>query len=56
MAEFVTGKLYLHGHDRAGRPVMYQRPRFQNTKDYVAQVQQVVYALEREAGMMDLAE
>ena len=67
--EFVTGKLYTHGRDRLGRPVMYQKPRFQNvrcccdvmhvsllqTKDHVVQVQQVVYVLEREMTAMNLA-
>lgn len=53
--ESSTGKIYLHGHDRSGRPVMYQKPRNQNSKDYVLQVQQVAYFLEREMNCMDLS-
>lgn len=38
LAETATGKVYVHGNDRFGRPVMYQRPRRENTKDYIQQV------------------
>lgn len=37
-AEASSGKLYVHGFDRHGHPVMYQKPRRQNTKDYPSQV------------------
>eukprot|EP00039_Didymoeca_costata_P002514 m.60699 g.60699 ORF g.60699 m.60699 type:complete len:627 (+) comp11345_c0_seq1:2-1882(+) len=50
-----SGKVYVHGVDKLGRPVMYQRPRRQNTKNYVAQVKQVAYLLERETMCMDLS-
>eukprot|EP00048_Salpingoeca_helianthica_P017157 m.235857 g.235857 ORF g.235857 m.235857 type:complete len:297 (-) comp20310_c0_seq1:27-917(-) len=52
--ESKTGKVYLHGFDKHKRPVMYQRPRRQNTKDYKNQVRQLVYMLEREIASMDL--
>ena len=45
--ECETGKLYVHGFDKHGRPVQYQRPRRQNTKNYNQQVRQVAYFLER---------
>eukprot|EP00050_Salpingoeca_kvevrii_P004619 m.256432 g.256432 ORF g.256432 m.256432 type:complete len:297 (-) comp11017_c1_seq14:2116-3006(-) len=54
-SEQESGKLYVHGRDRLGRPVMYQRPRRQNTKNYALQVRQVAYHLEREVGSMDKA-
>ena len=54
-AEASSGKLYVHGFDRCGRPVMYQKPRRQNTKDYVSQVRHVAYFLEREMQSMDLS-
>lgn len=42
-----------HGYDKQGRPVLYMRPRFQNTKDYVNQVRLTVYNLERVMDSMD---
>lgn len=54
--EFESGKLYCHGRDKLGRPVMYQRPRLKNTETNPAQVQQVVYTLEREVAQMNLSE
>lgn len=36
--EAASGKIYVHGNDRFGRPVIYQRPRRENTKDYLNQV------------------
>eukprot|EP00047_Mylnosiga_fluctuans_P019208 m.80145 g.80145 ORF g.80145 m.80145 type:complete len:296 (+) comp8026_c0_seq1:33-920(+) len=51
--ECKTGKLYIHGFDRNHRPVMYQKPRYQNTNNHADQVKQVVYFLEREMACMD---
>lgn len=36
--ESATGKQYIHGEDRDGHPVIYQKPRYENTKDYDQQV------------------
>ena len=36
--ESASGKEYVHGEDREGRPVIYMKPRFENTKDYENQV------------------
>ena len=38
LTEGMSGKNYLHGFDRAGRPVIYQRPRRENSKKYDDQV------------------
>ena len=51
--EFCTGKNYSHGHDRIGRPVIYQRPRRENTKPPALQVRALCYILERVCGIMD---
>eukprot|EP00730_Choanoeca_flexa_P016292 TRINITY_DN7666_c0_g1_i2.p1 TRINITY_DN7666_c0_g1~~TRINITY_DN7666_c0_g1_i2.p1 ORF type:complete len:333 (+),score=65.95 TRINITY_DN7666_c0_g1_i2:129-1127(+) len=48
-----SGKNYLHGTDKHGRPVIYQRPRRQNTKTYDLQVKQMAYLLERSVNSMD---
>eukprot|EP00045_Choanoeca_perplexa_P004302 m.37385 g.37385 ORF g.37385 m.37385 type:complete len:77 (+) comp12497_c0_seq5:419-649(+) len=48
-----SGKNYLHGSDKHGRPVIYQRPRRQNTKTYDLQVKQMAYLLERSVTSMD---
>lgn len=53
-AEQLTGKIYLHGTDRTGRPVMYQKPRLQNSKDYALQVKQIAYFMERNMNAMNL--
>jgi hypothetical protein len=29
-----TGKCYVRGFDRAGHPLLYMKPRFENTKDH----------------------
>ncbi|EGD74266.1 hypothetical protein PTSG_06275 [Salpingoeca rosetta] len=51
--EAKTGKNYLHGFDRSGRPVIYQRPRRENSKNYDDQVRLMAYILERAGASMD---
>ena len=36
--ELSTGKIYIHGFDREGRPVMYQKPRRENSTNHDNQV------------------
>eukprot|EP00871_Galdieria_phlegrea_P000640 jgi/Galph1/1577/GphlegSOOS_G259.1 len=45
--EGASGKLYVGGNDQYGRPVIYMKPRFQNTKENQYQLQHLVYTLER---------
>jgi len=45
--ESATGKMYIHGKDLTGRPIMYMKPRLQNTKDADTQIRHLVYTLER---------
>eukprot|EP00039_Didymoeca_costata_P015254 m.255922 g.255922 ORF g.255922 m.255922 type:complete len:421 (+) comp16185_c0_seq12:280-1542(+) len=52
--EMRTGKIYMHGYDKYRRPVMYQRPRRQNSKNFAAQVLQVAYLMERCMQTMDM--
>lgn len=42
-----TGKTYRNGFDLLGRPIIYMKPRFQNTKNYDKQVRYTVHHLER---------
>eukprot|EP00035_Acanthoeca_spectabilis_P024909 m.455985 g.455985 ORF g.455985 m.455985 type:complete len:532 (+) comp20970_c0_seq1:106-1701(+) len=53
--ELATGKIYIHGFDRSGQPVMYQKPRNENSQNYENQVKAVAYLLEREMCAMDLS-
>ncbi|KNC83456.1 hypothetical protein SARC_04297 [Sphaeroforma arctica JP610] len=48
-----TGKVLVHGLDRYKRPVLYLRPRLQNTTNYVEQNRLTVYMLERCIESMD---
>eukprot|EP00123_Amoebidium_parasiticum_P008223 comp18657_c0_seq1/m.20299 comp18657_c0_seq1/g.20299 ORF comp18657_c0_seq1/g.20299 comp18657_c0_seq1/m.20299 type:complete len:297 (-) comp18657_c0_seq1:181-1071(-) len=45
--EFETGKILVHGRDKQGRPILWMRPRFQNTKNYAEQTRGTVYMIER---------
>ena len=38
-----TGKIYLSGLDRQGRPVMIMRPRLENTFDHDGNIKHLVY-------------
>ncbi|KAA8492464.1 CRAL-TRIO domain-containing protein [Porphyridium purpureum] len=45
--ESATGKMYVGEKDKQGRPILYMKPRYQNTKGQVAQIRHLVYTLER---------
>ncbi|CAM9683058.1 unnamed protein product [Phaeothamnion confervicola] len=42
-----TGKIYVRGTDLLGRPVMYMRPREENTSDHAGNILHLVYQMER---------
>jgi len=45
--ENATGKLYCRGYDRRGRPILYMKPRLENSSDPVGMCQHLVYNMER---------
>ncbi|KAI9229992.1 MAG: CRAL-TRIO domain-containing protein [Piptocephalis tieghemiana] len=47
-----TGKTFPSGFDRMGRPIIYMRPRLENTKTSDRQLRYVVFVLERALAMM----
>jgi hypothetical protein len=44
--EASTGKLFHHGSDSLGRPVIYMTPARENSKDYEKNIQLLVYTIE----------
>lgn len=48
-----TGKVFINGKDKLGRPLVFLIPRHENSKDYVNNVRLVVYVLERAIQQMD---
>ncbi|KAH7926357.1 CRAL/TRIO domain-containing protein [Leucogyrophana mollusca] len=50
--EAVTGKEFLFGYDRCGRPAQYMCPSKQNTEEGPRQIQYTVWMLERAIDMM----
>ncbi|KAI9007340.1 CRAL-TRIO domain-containing protein [Gaertneriomyces semiglobifer] len=50
--EAVTGKQFINGFDREGRPILHLIPRKQNTKTYDRQLRFVVWGLERAIRVM----
>jgi len=50
--EAVTGKCYVNGFDRGGRPVLYLRPARENTTSYERQVKYFVWVIERALKLM----
>lgn len=48
----LTGKTYLNGFDKYGRPTLYLKPRNENTKPSTLQIRNVVFNLERAARIM----
>lgn len=46
-AEIATGKMYLRGKDLQGRPILYMRPRCENTYNHHGSLQLLVYCMER---------
>lgn len=50
--EAVTGKCYVNGFDRCGRPIVYIRPGRENTSSYDRQLQYFVFVMENSLRMM----
>lgn len=50
--EAVSGKCYVNGFDRSGRPILYIRPAKENTTTYDRQVQYFVFTVERALRLM----
>ncbi|EFC44918.1 predicted protein, partial [Naegleria gruberi] len=48
-----TGKMFVHGHDKFGRPVVYLVPARENTYDNVANIELLVYTLWTAVDRMD---
>jgi len=42
-----SGKQYIHGFDKSGRPIVIMRPDRENTNNYEKQIQYLVYTMER---------
>lgn len=47
-----TGKMYVHGLDKKGRPIVVMRPERENTTNSEGQLKYLVYTLERAISMM----
>lgn len=45
--EGASQKLYVGGKDKYGRPIIYMKPKYQNTKESIHQLEHLVYTLER---------
>ncbi|CAG8692722.1 8968_t:CDS:2 [Ambispora leptoticha] len=50
--ENLTGKMYLHGFDKHGRPILVLRPGYENTKAGPSQVRNVVFWFEKAIKLM----
>jgi len=50
--EALTGKMYVHGHDTKGRPVVIMRPDRENTSNGDGQLKYLVFTLETAVKMM----
>ncbi|CAM9127627.1 unnamed protein product, partial [Ectocarpus fasciculatus] len=56
-SENASGKTYVRGRDKQGRPLLYMRPRHENTFEHDGNIKHLVYNLERSvACMTDSAE
>jgi len=52
--EGVTGKNYVStSRDKLGRPILYMKPRFENTKNYKLQLRLLIYHMDRTCAHMD---
>eukprot|EP00818_Percolomonas_sp_WS_P010370 CAMPEP_0117437006 /NCGR_PEP_ID=MMETSP0759-20121206/1300_1 /TAXON_ID=63605 /ORGANISM="Percolomonas cosmopolitus, Strain WS" /LENGTH=255 /DNA_ID=CAMNT_0005228623 /DNA_START=1446 /DNA_END=2213 /DNA_ORIENTATION=+ len=51
--EASSGKIYVRGKDKMGRPLLFLIPRNENSKDYDKNVRLLVYTLERAIQEMD---
>ncbi|GAB5592602.1 hypothetical protein Unana1_07502 [Umbelopsis nana] len=47
-----SGKMYLNGFDKHGRPLCYMKPRYENSKDGIRQIKNIVFNLELAASLM----
>ena len=45
--ETSTGKMYCRGYDRDGHPLLYMKPRYENTNEHDGNLKNLVYNLER---------
>ncbi|BEI83712.1 hypothetical protein CcaverHIS002_0403160 [Cutaneotrichosporon cavernicola] len=45
--EAETGKIVISGFDKDGRPIVYMRPRYENTETSPRQIRHLIYVLER---------
>lgn len=48
-----TGKMYVRGFDKEGRPLIYMKPVNENTKDHLGNIKHLVYTMERAVACMD---
>lgn len=51
-SENASGKAYVRGYDRCGRPLLYMRPRHENTYQHDGNIKHLVYNLERAVACM----
>lgn len=52
-ASGLSGKLFINGKDKEGRPLVFMIPRNENSKDYENNVKYLVYILERAVDQME---
>ncbi len=45
--ENATGKSYVRGYDKHGHPIVYMKPKYENTKDHDGNIKHLVYTMER---------
>jgi len=48
-----TGKMYARGFSLCGRPLLYMKPRHENTHDYDGNLKHLVYNMERASSIMN---
>lgn len=47
LKENVTGKAYVRGRDKQNRPIVWMKPKFENTYEHDGNIKHLVYNLER---------
>lgn len=52
-SENASGKTYVRGRDKAGRPLLYMKPRHENTFEHDGNIKHLVYNLERAVACMN---
>lgn len=45
--ENATGKSYVRGYDKHGHPIVYMKPKYENTKDHDGNIKHLIYTMER---------